>query len=964
LENNENSMNGLFTFNPDDKMKEKLGIPSNSPVSNDTGTFQNPEVLNEMPVPYSQPEAASPNGNLPTYNQIATPPFQQSPSAISSYYQQTVPQNMYPPANNQAVFSQSQSFINSSVVFTSEEEQQAQDETEFFENPTTYKIYALVTGQSKAGKQKTYRPVEINGKIKKMEICIACFLITSIQKIITEEFGKDIVSYQVNCKYFSHKKGKEQSIAVSVPKEMLHTKKLIRLFRDEFGDEHIPFVSKLDKNCSDYLSDYIIQKYQQNPEERQVSKHPITEDISELSEMDKKILTKDFYNAVYHDASVEMKLLLSTGFGAVCIDKLGELNFASGTPRITKAIVVYGCQNTEKQRYITSLASVLYDDNQIKRLSEIKVISQKDELKNIFFENQYQVLFFEDDYQTSNYSAKQNIGKIQRITEYVSSGITSDEMWAIPCTAIIFTKRKLSEFRDFADDCIFLDAEKVSINSYNAENICNLVTNFLSLMYHNMKRFLKDDAKQLYNILHNYPNIGNAEQNIIDIYNIYQFIAKNIFSVYGIDTSEKEEDVILHRNKRNEIRELNALISSSQFLDEEMIVSQFVDNLNSLMKKKQIAVKAYDKSLMVFNANSQYSSITQAFLYEHEGEELLLFSNNDFEKRFSSPVVDTKTLREILSSHHCMTINYSEKSCFRMPIDERKLYAAVKISCLKKEFIAELPQLHPIFTPNLNDGTKRILLGNDEHGNPLYWSLSKQENRSVLIQGNTRMGKTYFTTTRLIMGLHQAGCNIIVFESAAPSYSEHELKKCHFDDKFIAMNFYYGKAETASEIMREFETHKNRVYIVSNLVSDSEKQKLCDLIFKYQQESFNATLEQTHPLFVVFEEAGDGNLYDTAEVKRIYNQGNKLKLSVITILQMFIGQGSQKFRRMAGQASLKVSFRCSKDHVKYFTDSIPPERRAELKNKLTLLDIGEAVVCGDFENPEGKLEADCFLIKA
>jgi len=226
------------------------------------------------------------------------------------------------------------------------------------------------------------------------------------------------------------------------------------------------------------------------------------------------------------------------------------------------------------------------------------------------------------------------------------------------------------------------------------------------------------------------------------------------------------------------------------------------------------------------------------------------------------------------------------------------------------------------------------------------------------------MGKTYFTTTRLIMGLHQAGCNIIVFESAAPSYSEHELKKCHFDDKFIAMNFYYGKAETASEIIREFETHKNQVYIVSNLISDSEKQKLCDLIFKYQQKSFNANLEQTHPLFVVFEEAGDGNLYDTAEVKRIYNQGSKLKLSVITILQMFIGQGSQKFRRMAGQASLKVSFRCSKDHVKYFTDSIPPERRAEMKNKLTMLDIGEAVVCGDFENPEGKLEAGCFLIKA
>ena len=108
--------------------------------------------------------------------------------------------------------------------------------------------------------------------------------------------------------------------------------------------------------------------------------------------------------------------------------------------------------------------------------------------------------------------------------------------------------------------------------------------------------------------------------------------------------------------------------------------------------------------------------------------------------------------------------------------------------------------------------------------------------------------------------------------------------------------------------MKEVTAHKEQVYIVSNLISDKEKQALCDWIFKYQQKVFNTDPENARPLFVVFEEAGDSNLYDTTEVKRIYNQGSKLKLSVITILQMLMGQGSQRFRRMAGQASLKVSF--------------------------------------------------------
>ena len=593
-----------------------------------------------------------------------------------------------------------------------------------------------------------------------------------------------------------------------------------------------------------------------------------------------------------------------------------------------------------------------YDDNQIKKLSQIQVTAQKDELQVLFFENQYHVLFFEDD-QMSSYSERQNIGKIQHITEYVSKGISREETYTISCTAVIFTRRKLTEFRDFEDDCIFLDAENVNFGIYSPDIICQIVTGFLALLYQNRDYFFKNNAEKIRKVLFDYSGMKSIQQNIIHIYKIYQYIINNIFSSYGIPVEETDEN-----------DEFYTLILENQPLDETQIVSRFVSQLNDFMEEKRISVKTYDKSLLVFHQDTLTEK--KALLYEHNDEELLLFSNDDFENLFSSPAVDMKTLREILSSHHCMTINYSEKSCFRMPVDERKLYAAVKVSCLKKEFRAELPEVHPVFVPDLNDGTKRILLGNNEYGSPLYWALSRQENRSVLIQGNTRMGKTYFAATRLIKGLHENGCDVIVVESAAPSYSMYELKKCGFDNNFIAENFCHGKARNAREIMKEFAGHKGKVYITDYTISNNVKKELCGLIFGYQDYFFNKNLGEIRPLFVVFEEAGDSgsdSLYDTEEVKRIYNQGSKLKLSVITILQMFIGKGSQNFRRMAGQASLKVSFNCSETHIKYFTDSIPQEKRTMMKNKLALMNVGEAVICGNFETPDGTLKPDCFLIK-
>ena len=125
---------------------------------------------------------------------------------------------------------------------------------------------------------------------------------------------------------------------------------------------------------------------------------------------------------------------------------------------------------------------------------------------------------------------------------------------------------------------------------------------------------------------------------------------------------------------------------------------------------------------------------------------------------------------------------------------------------------------------------------------------------------------------------------------------------------------------------------------------------------------FDANQQNTVPLFVVFEEAGDCKLlFDEDNVKRIYNQGSKMKLSTITILQMFVGEGSKRFQRMAGQALLKVSFKCATEGIRYLIEVIPPDHREFVKSRIPMLGIGQALICGEFEKSDGSFEADCYV---
>ena len=819
----------------------------------------------------------------------------------------------------------------------------------FWEEEHDYEIHVMIRNQSQSNETE-YQHIVCNHKFNGTDICLTYFLVDSIKKIITEGLEKDDIQFLIQCRYYDTSLRQEQVFEFIIDEETLSGNHLVQAVKKAFGSRLSPFPPKKGIDFNNLLSKYLIDRFHEKSREERIFFHPNLNDISDLSEPERKSMVKLFYK-IYHNTSCEVKFLLSAGFGAVCCNKFDLLK-SEMIPDITKTIVIYNCKSSEQQKLVNALISTSSNRTEIMKLSEIKITAKQDELKQIFFKHQYQPLVFLDD-TISDYAKKQNIEKIQRITEYISNGIQRTEKTDIPSTGVVFTNRKLSEFRAFSDDCIFINAENIPEQDYDNADIQIIVSDFLSLLYENIDYYFESESKNINHIINNTFCIDASQSKIISLCEIYHFIVQSLSNNYGIGNAE--EEIVLNCTLKRKRKSVAQFLNENRLLlSDETITDNFIDKINCLIHNRNLKVKLYDRNL---------TAVGQTLLYEHLGQAVLLFSNEYFEKLFASPVVENKQLRKLLDEYGYMMVNCMEKCCFRLPIDERKLYTAIKINALDEQAKEILPNLHPVFIPDMNDGIDRILLANDEYGKPRYWSVGKMENKSVLIQGATRKGKTYFTTTKLIMGLHQLGYRVIIFESAIPSYGQHELGKCGYDEIFISENFYHGESETACEIMNEFENTQNKIYIVNSETGSSEKQKLCDLLFKYQKNEFKENLENTVPLFIVFEEAGDISFTNAPELKRIYNQGSKMKLSTITVLQMFLGEGSKNFRKMVCQASLKVSFECGTDGIKYFIEAIPSEMQETAAVRLPKLNMGEAVICGEFENPDGSLHTGGFIAR-
>ena len=449
----------------------------------------------------------------------------------------------------------------------------------FTEN--NYNIMVSIGRQAQVNKSNASR-IESHYTGKRKDYVLTNFLIRDITKYIYEGYDEDQVVFEIECRYFDQAKGMEQPFKIEIEEETLDNRHLIAAIKKQFGSQHTPFppmAKGLD--AESMLSAYIKQRYNAAPAEETIYKGSELNEISELSDPQKRDIMVRFHE-IYRHADKLKKLMLTAGFSACYLDILKEWK-RKQTPYFNKVIIVFGCQNTEQQHAAAEWASVSSEDIKINRLSEIKVTSNHDGFKRLFFEQQYQVSFFEDD-AISVYAQQQNHSKIERITEYVLNGIPRENKPRINCTAVIFTNRRLIEFEAIADNCIFINGVGLCKHDKPYQPI---ISNYISLLCDNID-YLFQNADDLNRYLSSIVFSQNKRQaEIENLYEIYCYLAMQMFETYGLQNTDSQ--LLMHKQrpeKRMPSRIASVLRKSHTILSNQSICDSFI--LPSIAKPSEI----------------------------------------------------------------------------------------------------------------------------------------------------------------------------------------------------------------------------------------------------------------------------------------------------------------------------------------------------------------------------------------
>ncbi|GEM_PF-6468672 len=116
-----------------------------------------------------------------------------------------IPQNQdyCPPIQNQVCYPPVQPVpIISQFAVESCTNHETPEKYDIYEYEEICEIHAIVSSGSKSRKLK-YATLTTNDNHRKREICVACFLIGNITKLIIDDLEQDIVQFVIECRYYN-----------------------------------------------------------------------------------------------------------------------------------------------------------------------------------------------------------------------------------------------------------------------------------------------------------------------------------------------------------------------------------------------------------------------------------------------------------------------------------------------------------------------------------------------------------------------------------------------------------------------------------------------------------------------------------------------------------------------------------------------------------------------------------------
>lgn len=266
------------------------------------------------------------------------------------------------------------------------------------------------------------------------------------------------------------------------------------------------------------------------------------------------------------------------------------------------------------------------------------------------------------------------------------------------------------------------------------------------------------------------------------------------------------------------------------------------------------------------------------------------------------------------------------------------------------------------YTPCVDDGEiERILIGTDEKGRGVYWSIGHDDlgNGHMLVNGISGMGKS--TTVNLIVKkLLEKNKNIVYVDFSHSAAPEH-LEKCGIDKEFQDNNIFRvdikSILENHSELenVLDFMVEDKKILLFENKKHSSDVEDF--LMLLYDTIAENSTLS----IFLVIDEVHELKYKKGSPLYHIMEKGRGNGISLISVFQG-PHETMPKQYSMMNQADIRLIFNISdQNDAKNVAEADGLKPPGKFVDKIRNLKKHHCLVIGRLEDDRNELVNNRFI---
>ena len=571
-----------------------------------------------------------------------------------------------------------------------------------------------------------------------------------------------------------------------------------------------------------------------------------------------------------------------------------------------------------------------------------------------FIEEKDTVVMFNDSKNATAHQKANGVYALELLNEVIFD-IQKNTEYNYPFVITVFSDRLGQQFE--CEKSLIIDADNKTMSTDVDErtilNNCYEIDKLIvKSICSDMNDFIRCTTERYTKYYERYNNVPVESRHSFTLLMIAYFIIADMF--------------------KNEIALIISESEMFEYLSDVFKKSQKSYNGGDVIKEFQIVLNKMilnDNIELVENSsmNNCYGSTgTKPVIFNDN--KWLYFTNEAFEAVAEKVTIagNSCALRKILNEEGYLKI--SENLKYKVTLYDSKYSGKINVTAVTMDVLSKQSKAKQLggmfnFTPCIDDKRiERILLGYDEKGREVFWSVGHDElsNLHLVINGRSGTGKT--TAANLIAkSLYDKGNNIAYVDFSG-SNTPNKLIGHGYSKDFVEENMLYIKisdilysTEKLNEVLDELDFERKIVIFSANKYSTEEVEEF--LLRLYEQISS----DEEYKIYLVIDEMHKLEYKKNYALYNIMETGRGNGISLISIFQ---GPHEMKPKQlsMLNQSEVKMIFKMSdKNDSQSIAESNYLKPTGKFVERISELPKRKCILTGNLENNIGELQNNCFI---